>query len=430
MGELTDGSSTLYDGLTKLLEKSGGLADGIDRLASGASSLALGAGELKTGADGLKTGAETLKSGAESLKSGTETLKSGALELKGGLGQLADNNNAINGGAGQVFDSLLNAANSQIQAAGISLPSLTRDNYSQVLGEAIGSRNEEAVREQFRKGVEEGVRKQEAANIVAQVTGSIQNSVLDEALAQAGIPDQATYQAMLGNGDPAAQQIADAVAAKMGSGEIQALISQKAEEAIQGIVEQQMQSPAVAGQIEKAVESANSSLTALKGQLDSYNQFYQGLLTYTAGVASANEGAGKLVEGTGQLSEGAGQLADGVYRLESGAGQLSEGAGKLSDGADTLYTGLGQLQKGSGALIDGVEKLQDGAMQLSEGLEKFNEEGIEALVEAFDGEVKELRNRMKAVADAGKNYKSFKDSAGKQGESVRFIYKTEKIGED
>ncbi|MCI8550878.1 MAG: hypothetical protein HFI68_09895 [Lachnospiraceae bacterium] len=433
MGELTDGSLALYDGLTELLEKSGGLTDGIDRLASGASSLASGAGELKSGADDLKTGAGTLKSGAESLKSGTEALKSGASELKGGLGQLVDNNDAINGGAGQVFDSLLAAANSQIQAAGLSLPALTRDNYSQVLGGAIGSMDEGAVREQFRQGVEKAVREQQAANIVAQVTGGIQSSILDEALAQAGIPDQATYQTMLGNGDAAAQQIADAVAAKMGSGEIQALISQKTEETIQGIVGQQMQSPAVAEQIGKAVENAKNgaaSLTALKGQLDSYNQFYQGLLTYTAGVASASDGAEQLVNGAGQLVDGAGQLTDGVYRLESGAGQLADGAGQLSDGADTLYTGIGQLQRGGGALTHGVEKLQDGAMQLSDGVEKFNEEGIEALVEAFDGEIKELRDRMKAVADAGKNYKSFKDSNGNKGESVRFIYKTEKIGED
>ena len=88
------------------------------------------------------------------------------------------------------------------------------------------------------------------------------------------------------------------------------------------------------------------------------------------------------------------------------------------------------MQTGSGALIDGVKQLKDGARQLSDGVEKFNEEGIEALVEAFDGELKELKDRMTAVRDAAKNYRSFKDSAGTRGESVRFIYKTEKIGDE
>ena len=51
-------------------------------------------------------------------------------------------------------------------------------------------------------------------------------------------------------------------------------------------------------------------------------------------------------------------------------------------------------------------------------------------MDAFDGELKELKDRMTAVRDAAKNYRSFKDSAGTRGESVRFIYKTEKIGDE
>ena len=454
MDQLMDGSSALYDGLSELLDKSGELTDGIGKLHSGAEALATGAGTLESGANDLqsgagelKSGAGTLKDGAETLKAGTESLSDGALALKGGLDQLAAGNDSLNGGAGQVFDSLLAAANSQLQASGLSLPALTRDNYGQVLDGALGSLNENAVRERAmgiaRQQVEAKVREQ-TGTVRTGVEAAVRQQVWNTVLGQAGL-DQATYDG-IANGSISADadtqalvaQIPGMVEAAMKSQET--VISETTEAKLQELIGQNMQSAEVTKQVEAAVAAAKTgaaSLSALKAQLDSYNQFYQGLLTYTAGVASANEGAGQLVDGAGQLVGGAGRLADGAGRLESGAGQLengagqlASGAGQLSDGADTLYVGIGTLQTGSSALIDGVEQLADGAMQLSEGLEKFNEEGIEALVDAFDGELKELKDRMTAVSDAAKNYKSFKDNVGTRGESVRFIYKTEKIGDE
>ncbi|MCI8466082.1 MAG: hypothetical protein HFI63_09555 [Lachnospiraceae bacterium] len=456
MEELTDGSSALYEGLDTLLDKSGELSEGIGMLHSGAEALMTGAGDLEVGAGDLhsgagelKEGAEALRSGIQTVKAGTETLKAGASELKDGLGQLAANNDTLNGGAGQVFDSLLAAANSQIQTAGLSLPALTRENYGEVLEGAIGSFNENVVREQAleiaRNQVEAKVREQ-TGTVRTGVEAAVRQQVLQAVLGQAGM-DEATYQALTdaaaaGDGNAAASlaQISGAIEAQMGSGEIQEKISQATEGKIQELIAQNMESENVTAQIEAAVLNARTgatSLAALKSQLDSYHQFYQGLLTYTAGVASANEGADRLASGAGelaggasQLSEGAGQLAEGVIRLEEGAGQLENGAMQLSDGADTLYVGIGTLRNGSGALIDGVTQLKDGAMQLSDGVKKLKEEGIEALVDAFDGEVKDLKDRMGAVSDVAKNYRSFKDHAGNTGESVRFIYKTEKIGEE
>ncbi len=120
MDQLLDGSSQLYDGLAALLEKSDELTDGIGQLAAGA---------------------ESLKNGAGSLDAGAAELRTGAAQLSEGLSALASNNDTLNGGARQVFDTLLSAANTQLAAAGLDVPALTVENYAQVLNGVIASLN-------------------------------------------------------------------------------------------------------------------------------------------------------------------------------------------------------------------------------------------------------------------------------------------------
>lgn len=109
MDQLMDGSSKLYDGLCTLLDKSGELIAGVDKLAEGA---------------------KTLKNGAGGLQSGAAELKAGAAKLADGLGTLSANNSALNAGSKQVFESLLSMADTQLAAAGLTVPKLTIDNYA------------------------------------------------------------------------------------------------------------------------------------------------------------------------------------------------------------------------------------------------------------------------------------------------------------
>ncbi len=118
MDQLMDGSSRLYDGLCALLDSSKELAAGIDKLAAGAA-------QLKQGADGLSAGAGRLQTGAAALSQG--------------LDALAQQNAALNGGAAQVFQTLLNTADAQLAAAGVQAPKLTAQNYAQVLEGVIAS---------------------------------------------------------------------------------------------------------------------------------------------------------------------------------------------------------------------------------------------------------------------------------------------------
>ena len=79
------------------------------------------------------------------------------------------------------------------------------------------------------------------------------------------------------------------------------------------------------------------------------------------------------------------------------------------------------------ALIKGITQLRDGAMQLSDGLKEFNEEGVQKLVDAVDGDLGGLGDRLQAVIDVSRNYKTFSGISDDMEGSVKFVYRTEAI---
>lgn len=156
-------------------------------------------------------------------------------------------------------------------------------------------------------------------------------------------------------------------------------------------------------------KAGRESIVNLKAQLNSYNEFYTGLTQYTAGVDSAK---------------------DGADRLTAGAGQLKDGTAELKAGLDQLYSGILILKNGAPALTDGVTQLRDGAMSLSDGLKKFNEEGVQKLVDAVQGDLAGLLTRIRATADVSRDYNNFSGIADGMDGQVKFIYRTASIQAD
>ncbi|NLA69775.1 MAG: hypothetical protein GX852_01870 [Clostridiales bacterium] len=154
-----------------------------------------------------------------------------------------------------------------------------------------------------------------------------------------------------------------------------------------------------------ASEPAKTQLGALKDSLDQYNKFYVGLKKYTDGVSSANQSS---------------------YDLADGAGNLYTGTKDLYGGASSLYDGVDSLHKSTPTLISGVADLKNGSKQLSEGIKQFKEDGIDKLVEAVNGDVSGLLERVKAISNIAKNYKAF-PGVSDLGSSTKFVYKTDAI---
>ena len=117
---------------------------------------------------------------------------------------------------------------------------------------------------------------------------------------------------------------------------------------------------------------------------------------------------------------GGAQLAGGVKKLDKGAGAVADGAGKLKDGA-------GQLDSGAGTLVKGTDALADGNLELSDGMSEFKEEGIDKLAEAFDGDFRDMKDRLEAMSDMGKAYKSYAGIKKGMDGSTKFIIETEGV---
>ena len=118
---------------------------------------------------------------------------------------------------------------------------------------------------------------------------------------------------------------------------------------------------------------AFQSLQVLKAQLDSYNQFYTGLTAYTAGVD--------------------------------------------------------QLSANMPALTDGATALNDGAAQLYAGLQTLDQDGLQTLTSMVNDEWKPLFENARARADDTEAYQSYAGKADDAEGVVRFIWRTDAIGD-
>lgn len=86
------------------------------------------------------------------------------------------------------------------------------------------------------------------------------------------------------------------------------------------------------------VSAAAKQVSELKGQLDSYGVFYQGLVAYTDAVGNAAAGAGSLklnmdtlYSSTGKLKLSVGELRDAVGELYDGTGEFTNGTSEFVD---------------------------------------------------------------------------------------------------
>lgn len=339
MSKLLDGSSELYGGLSELLLKSNELISGVDKLANGASALS-----------------------------------DGAAALSAGLSELVSNNDTLNAGAKQVFDTLLSAVSQKLKDNGITVDTLTVENYKTVIGGLLQNPTDS--------------QKAELINIA--------DAALNAKLSAIGV-QQNYYGA-----------VKVLLATKLSSGETQESAMAEIAAMLQNIGDPQ--NAAAIGAATETAESVNGkqiinafclnlanqtlepTVKAAVAQLDSYNEFYKGVLAYTAGAKQAYDGST----------------------------ELKNGAKELSDGANALKSGSSQL-------VGGVQQLTDGSKRLADGLKEFNEKGISKLTSLAGDDLGSLVTRIKATVEVSRDYKSFAGIADGTDGDVKFIYRTDEI---
>lgn len=270
MNEIYDNVDTLNSSFNQIISGGQALQSGLKQYASKYSEFDQGVGSLKTGVAATLTGSQSLSSGIE--------------KIANGLTQLDSQSATLVAGAKQVFDTLLNTAqtqiNSQLAAYNISI-ALTTDNYQEVL-----------------KGL--------MAKLPAQASASIQSSL---------------------------------------------------------------------------------------DQLNAYNQFYQGLQSYTAGVAALKEGSQSALDGSKQLTEGIASVESGSETLANASSQLKAANQQLASGSDALV----------------------------EGLTLFKSKGLDKISDVLNNTVKKDVKTTEKLIDLANDYKTLTGSKEGVDASTKFI---------
>lgn len=476
----TNGASQLNDGIHTLADSSGTLTEGVGTLNSSAATLNNGVAELD----------KTLKSElSEEEKNSLIQQADAAIDTT--FSNAETGSEAIKNQAASVFyESLANNEGAKTQVAA-GLNTYTETVLNSVLNSAFrsvaaGTAKTEKMAE-ARPQVVQAVTQAVVQEVTKQVTAGVVSTVIGQQLgataaqlAEAGgsLDAQtiaqicaAVNEAVNTEGSEAQQQINALIAQQDINGMVAQNVDAKMAE-IEAQVDAGIASPEGQAQIQATVDSlvnqavttamADESLQA--GMESTASQIVAGIAdgakdTVGTAVADTAKTAAKtaaesatltavsatksqiseainakdeasgysLVSGMAALSSGTQTMHDSLPALTAGIAQLTNGAAQLVSNNGALLDGAGKLSDATSQIGDGVNQLAEGSEKLMDGMVQFDEEGIQKLMDAYNGDVKELLGKLEAVAEAGKEYQTFTKVADGVKGSVKFILRTEAV---
>ena len=415
------------------------LTDKVDEIVSAIQKLDDGASSLKDGTSSLSTATSTLNDKVQQLNNGVGTLNNGTASLYSGLSTLNGKSEQLVNGAETAYAGLCTAAetslNSQLTANGMAAVSLTPSTYSDVLMNLLQQMSADTVYQQAYASAEAEIRQQvnaqadtlyagyiqsQADTIYASYVASIADSLYETVAKQAVTAQlmQSGYtaaqaevflgteqgQALIADtvskltDDQKAQIQANAVAqlsddqkAQILSGALSSLTDEQKQEITEAYVQQMMASDEVTSKINEAVATVSNEaeqISALKGQLDSFGTFCNGLKEYTGAVSS-----------------------------------LTAGAGTLSNGMNSLYVNTSVLQSSVSELNDGVSKLYDGSKELADGTSEFSDKTADMDTQISD----QIDEMTSSLTGSDEDSVSFVSEKNTDVDSVQFVIKTDAV---
>lgn len=434
--DLVTGTAKLHDGVVAYTNGVGQVADGASKLDDGASKLDSGAGDLQNGINAVDSGVGELKNGIDKVNSGAGALFDGAAKLDDGAKAVADGATQVSEGVGALTGKMGEMA----QGVGTACQAASQisGGINQVV-EVVSATTSAGDIDTSSITVNGCIDGESAA---ALFSGNVPSDSLDSL----GLTDEqknAVMQIMSG----VASQVIPSVADNAATGAARQAAAMAAANAANE-AKSQVKSALVDTGLQAGASSLASSLGESYGTLTSAesqeqlnalksgaSQVASGASSLAGGTGDLKNGAKQLYDGTKQLSEGSSKLKDGTKQLSDGAATLKNGTSELKAGTSTLVNGTNELSSNSAALIDGsktladgsvtlvngISQLLDGAIELDNGMVKFNDEGISKLTELFDTDFDSMSDRIKAISEAGKAYKSFGGSSEDEDSRVRFV---------
>ncbi len=415
------------------------LTDKVNEIISAIGDLDDGASELLDGTGELSKATGTLNDKVGELHSGVGSLTDGTGELYSGLTDITANNDELTGAAYTAYEGLCSAAaaalNSQLEANGLSSVTLTPSTYSDVLTGLLKKLDRDAVYQQAYQVALRQVTQQVNEQADALYLGYVQTQedsiylayITSQAdLLYAQVAAQAVYAQLIQSGyseeqagaflqsaegqaavaqavssmteeqksqilNGAVSQLTDEQKAQILQGAVDSLTKKQKAQIREGYIQQMMASDEVTSQLNAAaasVSAAAGQISELKGQLDSYGVFYQGLIDYTGAVSDAVTGAKEL---------------------------------KLN--MDTLYDNTGTLETSVGELNDAVRELYNGTEQLSDGTSEFVDKTSDMDIQISD----EIDSMTASISGSDSEVVSFVSEKNTNVDSVQFVIKTDSI---
>lgn len=481
-GQLASGSATLKDGLKSYTDGANGLAKGASDLDAGIGTLAEKSGTLVDGATKLDDGASQLSASASSINEGIKSLDTG---LKTPLTdrEKAGYQAAAKDSVDKQFsnpDNEANYENTKAKASGVYYETMTSDDsvkqavqllkndsdLMNMINATVGATVETAIKDSvpdlaskdtatIKKTYNNSPKLQQSVKEVLNLPQTIPDyDALVSAIVDQKLNDMAT-KVMEGVANNSKDKVGEAVAdaAKTGaenaaqSAVITGIESAKSNVSSQINAKQENGYSLVTGADDLST-GASSLANGTKSLVNSIPTLTGGIKQLKAGSSQLNAGAAKLTSnndtlnaGATALNAGASQLSAGTQSLMNSVPTLTSGIKQLVDGSNTLVANNAQLNSGASQLADGTNQivsgvdqlttgsktLSEGAHTLADGMVQFNEEGINKILDAYNGDLKPFTDKLQAVIDAGEEYQTYSAIADGQTGSVKFIYKLASI---
>ena len=394
LNDLTDASDELVDG-------SGELSDNM-KLFSGKM------GELKSsmktfqkdGVNKLTKGISTLAKGAPALVKGVNDYTAGVKSFAEGTSQYVDGAAKITNGCTQLYNSVKGLP-SQLQTFDAGLTTYTGG------VDKLGS--------------EENVTK--LKNGAKAVSGGIAtvNTKLDE-LEKTYATTDALIQQLEATGADAVTVATLKEVLKQQKAGIQALKTATGSES-----DLKTGADSVSTGVNTVMDSL-SQLSANSSSLTSASkQLKTSMPTLVSSVKTLKEGGETLAKNNTTLKKSSKKLVKSGKTLKSSVKKVGKGVKKLNQGGKSLQKATNKLSSGVLQLNTASGKLNNGSKKLADGMSEFNDEGIEKLNDVYEDDFKGLLNRLKAIREVGKDYRSFSGIHDSMDGEVKFVIETASV---
>jgi len=426
----TDGASQLNTGLNQLNDNTGSLATGVTSLNDGAKTLSDGINAANKGAAGVSAGAAQLKTSIDTAKTGADSLAAGAKQVDEGVGQLtqslSDMSETIKTNINKSLEPLneLNVGTLFKTLGYIDTDKITADNVSAAADAAVNNagdiidaltnmqnQNPSATYNQILVGLSQG-------KGAVSVYSAVNQSVTDSAYTVQALKDGSAKVS-----DGASSLDAGLGRLSDGASELSSGASDLAKGTTQlatGATELQTGTQSLADKLPELTKGITSLVNGSNELVKNNDTLNAGATALNAGASQLSAGTQSLMNSVPTLTSGIKKLVDGSNTLVANNAQLNSGASQLADGTNQIVSGVDQLTTGSKTLSEGAHTLADGMVQ-------FNEEGINKILDAYNGDLKPFTDKLQAVIDAGEEYQTYSAIADGQTGSVKFIYKLASI---